>query len=75
MPPLYLDEPELAAIMSAAVPLAPRDRPAFLAECAAALRGQGAEHIGVGLIHRVIAPIQRRYRDPPDLTGSVAKYG
>jgi hypothetical protein len=73
MPPLHLADAELAAVMTAASVLRPADRPAFLAEVAAALRAQGDEMIGVGLIHRVVVPIQRRYWGSPDL-GTAGKY-
>jgi hypothetical protein len=57
--PLALNDDELAALMDCARPLAPRDRAEFLREAAAEL--ERYELLGVGLVARVCAKIQRRY--------------
>ncbi len=55
--PLSLDDDELATVMSAAVPIRPRDRDQFLR----AVTSELAKHveIGPGIVGRVVAKIQR----------------
>jgi hypothetical protein len=65
MPPLALSDDQLTAIMQAAAPLPFNRRAAFLEEIAAQLRGR---EIGDGLVHRVIAQVQRAHFDPPELS-------
>jgi hypothetical protein len=49
MRPLHLADAELAAVMTAASALQPRDRGPFLQEVAAALRAQGDEIAALGM--------------------------
>ena len=67
---IALTDDELSAVMDAARPIPPASRDAFLHALAAEL----AQHpvIGEGLIHRVARDVQRKYFDPPDLSGSGA---
>jgi len=50
--------------MAAAEPLAPADHSAFLEAVAAGLRDR---QIGDGLLHRVVAEVQRKFWDPREL--------
>ena len=75
MQPLFLNEDELTAVMTAASALEIRNRGPFLEAIVTALRAQGEQSLGPGLVYRTIASVQRQFRDPPDLNGSVAKYG
>jgi hypothetical protein len=75
MKPLFLHEDELTAVMIAAAALEIRNRGPFLQVVATALREHGEQALGPGLVYRTISSVQRLYRDPPDLTGAVAKYG
>jgi hypothetical protein len=50
--------------MTAAEPLPPSDRSAFLRDVAAALQGR---EISDGIVGRVAAKTQRKYLTPPDL--------
>ena len=75
MKPLFLHEDELTAVMTAAAALEIHNRGPFLQAVATALRAHGEQSLGPGLVYRTIASVQRQFRDPPDLTGSVAKYG
>jgi hypothetical protein len=59
---LRLSAADQAVISRAALPLAPRDRPAFLRDVSGALQGR---EVGPGLLHRTVSEIQRRYFDPP----------
>ena len=72
MSPLALSDDQLTAIRAAA-PLPFNRRAAFLEEIAAQLRGR---EIDDGLVHRVIAQVQRTHFDPPDLSraGGLGKY-
>jgi hypothetical protein len=71
--PLHLSDSQLEQILRAAAPLAPADRSTFLADVAAALRGQT---LGDGAVFRIIREIQGRYFHPPELTaGGCGKYG
>jgi hypothetical protein len=76
MPLIKLSDDELAAVMSAAAPLAVERRDAFLQEVANAL-ARCAE-IGPGTVHRICATTQRQFFDPPNLTvgrvGRTSKY-
>jgi hypothetical protein len=51
--------------MAAARPIAVERRDAFLQQVARSLRGR---EIGPGLVHRVVAQVQREFFDPPDLS-------
>ena len=77
MKPLFLNEEELTAVMTAAAALEIHNRGPFLEAITTALRAQGEQSLGPGLVYRTIASVQRQFWDPPDLdlTGSVAKYG
>jgi hypothetical protein len=76
MPPIRLSDSELDAVMAAARPLAVERRDAFLQQVADALLRCG--ELGPGLVHRVVAQVQREFFDPPDLAagapGRGAKY-
>ena len=63
--PLSLDDEAMEAVMTLAQPLAPSERGAFLRALADALAPYPAETIGPGLIHRVGAPVQRRFMAYP----------
>jgi hypothetical protein len=56
MSPIALTDSQLSAVMTAAAPLAPGDRGPFLEAVVAALEGR---EVGDGLLHRVIAEVQR----------------
>jgi hypothetical protein len=62
MRPIRLTDDELDAVMSAAQPIAIERRDAFLQAVAAELRGR---EVGPGLVHRVVAQVQREFFDPP----------
>jgi hypothetical protein len=63
--PICLTDSELEAIMSAAKPLQVHQRDGFLRDIAEELVKLPA--IGPGSLHRVIAMVQRRHFDIPDL--------
>jgi hypothetical protein len=71
--PLGLTDAELAAIMAAAAPLQPRDRDQFLRDVASELARY--PEVGPGVIHRVVAKIQRAHLNPPRYLNGVSKYG
>ena len=66
--PLALTDAELQAVFDACRPLQPRDRDAFLKDLAEEVTRMPV--IGPGALHRVIATVQRRHFDPPDLNGN-----
>jgi predicted DNA-binding transcriptional regulator YafY len=66
MPPVRLTDDELEAVMSAARPLEPWRRDAFLQEVANSLARCG--ELGPGIVHRVVAQVQHEFFDPPDLS-------
>jgi hypothetical protein len=68
---IQLSDSQLEQILRAAVPLAPADRSAFLADVAAALHGQT---LGDGAVFRIVREIQERYFRPPEFAPS-GKYG
>ena len=70
---LSLDDSELSAIMASAQPLAPPDRDLFMRDVAAELAKHSER--GPGLVGRICATTQRRYFSPPDLKGSVSRWG
>ena len=75
MPPLKLDDAELDVLMSAAAPLEPHRRDAFVTEVAAELARY--PELGPGVVHRVCRDLQRRHWDAPQLghsPGAVSKY-
>jgi hypothetical protein len=59
---IRLTDSQLDVVLAAARPLAVDKRDTFLQEVAAALEGH---EIGDGILHRVIAEVQRRHYDPP----------
>lgn len=71
--PLSLNDDELAAVMSAAVPIRPRDRDQFLR----AVTSELAKHVGIGpgIIGRVCSTLQRQHLNPPRYLNGVSKYG
>jgi hypothetical protein len=66
MPPIRLTDDELDAVMTAAI--AVERRYAFLQQVAAELRNC---EIGPGLVHRIVAQVQREFFDPPLESGLV----
>ena len=69
---ISLDDDQMQILMTAAAPIATKDRAAFLADVAAELARH--EVIGAGVIHRVTAAAQRRYLNAPDLRGAGGKW-
>jgi hypothetical protein len=69
---LCLSDDELTAVMDVCKPLPPQDRDQFLRAICAELEKHPV--VGPGLIHRVCRDLQRRYFDPPNLSGIVSKY-
>ena len=67
MPPMKLTDAELDAVFNAARPPAPNVREDFLKEVADRLSSYAA--VGPGTVHRVCLETQRRFFDPPDLSG------
>jgi hypothetical protein len=63
MAPLRLTDEQLTAIMSAARPLEVTARNSFLQEVAQRLTA--LPHLGDGIVHRVVAEVQKRHFDPP----------
>ena len=63
--PIRLSDDELAAVMNAARPLAPRDRDRFLQAVAQAI--SELPEIGPGSVHRAIHATFRQYFDAPDM--------
>ena len=63
--PICLTDSELEAIMTAAKPLQVHQRDGFLRDIAEELVKLPV--IGLGALHRVIATVQRRHFDVPDL--------
>jgi hypothetical protein len=72
MPPLALDDAELAIIERFATPLPPQIRGTFLERVAALLAG---EVIGEGILHRVCAQAQNELRQPPAIDGTHRSQG
>jgi hypothetical protein len=74
--PLALSDDELAAIFAAATPLPVDVRYDFVRAVAAVLAT--SPEIGVGLMHRVCAEVQRRFFVPPTMpvgtAGRTSKY-
>jgi hypothetical protein len=70
MPPLRLTDAELDAVMTAAQPIAPDRRDAFVQEVANLLAS--CVEVGPGTVHRAIALAQREFFNPPDLSVGVA---
>jgi hypothetical protein len=65
MPLVGLSDSELAAVMDAARPLAPKDRSEFLRAVASELAKH--ELLGPGVVGRVVSQMQRKYFDPPQV--------
>jgi hypothetical protein len=63
MPPIRLTDTELEAVFTAAPPLKPCDRDAFLQAIATELVAQPV--VGDGVVHRICSEIQRRLFSPP----------
>jgi hypothetical protein len=61
---IKLTDEELSAVMSAAKPIAPERRDAFLQQVASTLQCCG--ELGPGVVYRAIAQVQREHFDPPD---------
>jgi len=61
--PLALSDSEIAAVMAAARPLAPRQRESFLRHVAQVLSAMPVR--GDGVVHRAIASVWREHFDPP----------
>jgi len=60
--PLSFSDEEKALLLTLAQPIAPKERPQFLAEVAAELANcKPSGGVGVGLVHRVGAQVQLRY--------------
>ena len=72
MQPIRFTDAELSAVLTAAQPLAPDLRDAFLHAVARALQGR---EIGPGLVARTCAELQRQFFDPPNLQGSEIRHG
>jgi hypothetical protein len=74
--PIRLSDSELDAVMAAARPIAVERRDAFLQEIAIMLHS--CVEIGPGVLHRIVAEVQRRHFDPPGLSrqanGGKSKY-
>jgi hypothetical protein len=70
MPPIRLTDEQMDAVLAAARPLRVVDRDAFLQDVAAAL--QGRPELGDGAVYRVLAEVQRRHHDPPQLDHDVS---
>jgi hypothetical protein len=66
MPPVRLTDAELSVVLNACRPLQPCDRDQFLKDIAAELAS--LPMLGPGAVHRVIATVQRKHWDPPDLS-------
>jgi hypothetical protein len=60
--PIRLSDAQLSAVMAAARPLPVAARDQFLREVAERL--QGHEQLGDGVVGRVAAEVQKRYRHP-----------
>jgi hypothetical protein len=72
---LRLSDAELDVVMNAAKPIARDRRDAFLQAVATELARYPGE-LGVGLVHRIVAEIQRAHFEPPHLerSGVWSKY-
>ena len=65
--PVSLSDQQLSAVMSAAEPLAPADRDAFLRALANVLRGE-EQPLGDGAVFRAVRALQREFWTPPTST-------
>lgn len=68
MSPLRLTDLELDAVIRAARPIAVHRRDEFLQAVAQELAAYGGE-LGPVVVYRTVVEVQRRYFDPPRLTG------
>jgi len=68
---VVLTDDELAIVMTAAQPLAPRQRDLFLQALGNVLARYSG--LGPGVLHRICKDLQRQFFDPPDLSGSAAE--
>jgi hypothetical protein len=66
MQPIALSDDDYATIITAAQPIAPDRREAFLRQVAEAL--QSCRTIGPGTIYRIVVQAQRAHFDPPELS-------
>ena len=71
--PLSLSDSELQIVLQAASPLQPRDRDQFLRDCAA--EPSRYSEIGVSIVARVTAKLQRHHLTAPRLHGRNSNYG
>ena len=62
---MLLSSEQRDAVLRAAQPLAPASRKPFIADVTAALEREPV--LGPGVVHRVIAALQRVHFDPPDI--------
>ena len=67
-----LNDHHIEILLSAARPLPPSDHAAFLEEATKALAG--CTDLGDGVVARTCREVQRRYWDPPDLTGRASRW-
>jgi hypothetical protein len=66
MPPVELNDREMAVLTELAAPIEERLRPDFLRAVAAELEAQAsAGAIGEGVVHRIGRVVQRAYFNPP----------
>ncbi|MGX1352476.1 uncharacterized protein (DUF2249 family) [Bradyrhizobium elkanii] len=69
---ISLSDDEMAAVMSAARPIDPRERSAFLAEVIGELGKY--ELLGPGIVGRVVRDVQRRHLAPKMSHNGVGKW-
>lgn len=69
---ISLSDSELQTLMSAAAPIPPRDRDAFLREAAAELSKY--PELGPGIVSRVASRLQREFLNARDLRGAGGKW-
>jgi hypothetical protein len=76
LPPLYLSDEQMSAVLAASHPIAPARRVDFFVDVVREL--SALPMVGDGVVHRVIVDVQRRYFDAPleaDERHRVGKYG
>ena len=69
---ISLEDDEMSAVLDAARPLPPKLRSEFLQAVATEIEHQPQR--GPGAVYRACRDLQRKYFDPPDLSGIVSKY-
>jgi hypothetical protein len=67
MPPLQLNDDEVALLLHLSQPIERALRPQFLAAVEAALEAQG-QGGGAGAVHRAARQVQRQFWTPPEST-------